>query len=182
MADGPSTAELLVRLVFSLGLVLGLLVLAAKVARRNGRALRLPGMGAKREATIKVLERQSLTRNASLAVVQVGERTMVVGITEQKVSLLADDVAGEPEPEPLVAVPAAASDAVEVDTGSTTTTGSPDSEPLPSPVTQISALREAKGMLPLAPGTGALDATATPERPPRMSFVDALREMTVRSA
>jgi flagellar protein FliO/FliZ len=164
MVDGPSTVELLVRLVFSLGVVLGLLLLAAKVARRNGRTLRIPGIGAvggRREPTLKVLERQSITRNASLAVIQVGTRTMVVGVTEHAVSLLTDqlDEAGpEPEPEPEVG-PA------------------PDHT-----VTSISAVREAKGMLPLDPGSAALDAAVDPDRPPRMSFVDALREMTVRSA
>jgi flagellar biogenesis protein FliO len=166
MVDGPSTVELLVRLVFSLGVVLGLLLLAAKVARRNGRALKIPGFGGfggKREPTLKVIERQSITKSASLAVVQVGSRTMVVGVTEHNVSLLTDQL-DEPEPEPAP---------------------EPDFEPARDTdhtVTSISAVREAKGMLPLDPGSAALDAAVNPARPPRMSFVDALREMTVRSA
>ena len=66
--DGPSTVELLVRLVFSLGLIVGLLWLAAKFARKNGGALKLPGFG-KKDTSIKVIERHSLTKTASIAVV-----------------------------------------------------------------------------------------------------------------
>jgi flagellar biogenesis protein FliO len=170
VVDAPSTGELLVRLVFSLGIILGLLLLAAKVARRNGRTLRLPGIGAfggkRSEPVINVIERTSLSKNASLAVVQVGDRTMVVGITDHEVSLLTD----------------------QVDLAVTTDDGYDDDdtddatdEPVAG-VTQISAMRGAKGTLPLTSGSAALDAVAKPDRPPRMSFVDALREMTVRSA
>jgi flagellar biosynthetic protein FliO len=170
VVDAPSTGELLVRLVFSLGIILGLLLLAAKVARRNGRTLRLPGIGSfggkRRDPVINVIERTSLSKNASLAVVQVGDRTMVVGITDHEVSLLTD----------------------QVDLAVTTDDGYDDDdtadgtdEPVAG-VTQISAMRGAKGTLPLPSGSAALDAVAKPDRPPRMSFVDALREMTVRSA
>jgi flagellar biogenesis protein FliO len=174
MVDGPSTVELLVRLVFSLGIIVGLLVVGAKIARRNGRGLRLPGLpafGGKREPAIEVIERQSITRNASVAVVRVGDRTLVVGVTEHEVSLLTDQVGLDP-----------------TDAGTDVVTDQSVSfpqEPAPPagsrPVTQISAVREAKGMLPLAPGSATLDV-AVPDRPTRMSFVDALREMTVRSA
>jgi flagellar biogenesis protein FliO len=171
VVDAPSTAELLVRLVFSLGVILGLLLLAAKVARRNGRTLRLPGIGSfggkRREPVINVIERTSLSKHASLAVVQVGDRTMVVGITDHEVSLLTDQVD--------VSVTADNDDDEVSDV---------DDEPVQpvAGVTQISAMRGAKGTLPLPTGSAALDAVVTPDRPTRMSFVDALREMTVRSA
>jgi flagellar protein FliO/FliZ len=171
VVDAPSTTELLVRLVFSLGIILGLLLLAAKVARRNGRTLRLPGIGSfgggRREATIKVVERASLSRNASLAVVQVGDRTLVVGITDHGVSLLTDQVD--------TSVTADADDDDDA-------TDDDDADQPVADVTPISAMRGAKGTLPLTSGSAALDAVAKPDRPPRMSFVDALREMTVRSA
>ena len=171
MVDGPSTVELLVRLVFSLGVVLGLLLLAAKVARRNGRSLRIPGLGAiggRTEPTIKVVERHSITRSASLAVVQVGERTLVVGVTEHGVSLLTDQLT-----DPLTDAPSRPD---------VTVTDQPVTDQPVSAVTDLSSAREAKGTLPLAPGSAALDAALDPDRPPRMSFVDALRQMTFRSA
>jgi flagellar protein FliO/FliZ len=153
VSSGPSTVELLVRMVLSLALIVGLLWLGAKVVRRNGsglRALGLPGGRRKGEPAIVVLDRQALTRNASVAVVQVGDRTMVVGITEHEVSLLADG-AGVPGDG---TVPAPARDtatelAIETDNDS------------------ITDLREA-------------ERTTPPPRPPRMSFVEALREITVR--
>jgi flagellar protein FliO/FliZ len=142
VSTGPSTVELLVRMVLSLGLVLGLVYLAARVVRRNGAGLRLglPGGRTRHEPAIIVLDRQALTRNASVAVVQVGGRTMVVGITEHEVSLLADSTE--------VAAP---------ETG-----GGIEIE-----IDSIPDLREA-------------ERTTPPDRPPRMSFVEALREMTVR--
>ena len=54
--SGVSTGELLVRLVFSLGIIVGVLLLAAKFARKNGG--RLPGLG-KRHSSIKVIDRDS---------------------------------------------------------------------------------------------------------------------------
>ena len=134
MVDAPSTAELLVRLVFSLGIILGLLFLAAKIARRNGRTLRLPGIGSfgggRREPTINVIERTSLTKNASLAVVQVGDRTMVIGITDHEVSLLTDQVDTSVTADPVD------DDATE---------DADDSAPVAA-VTPISAMRGARGL------------------------------------
>jgi flagellar protein FliO/FliZ len=74
--------EVGVRIVISLGVVLVLMWALAKVVRRplNGR-----GAGA-----VAVLARQPLTRGASVAVVRVGERAYVLGVTDQSVSLLAE--------------------------------------------------------------------------------------------
>ncbi len=74
--------ELAVRLVFSLAVVVGLLLLLAR-------------FGAKRfnsgtNAPIKVLHRQSLSRNGSVALISVGGRVLVLGTTDQQVSLLTE--------------------------------------------------------------------------------------------
>ncbi|WP_248580329.1 flagellar biosynthetic protein FliO [Nocardioides sp. InS609-2] len=85
--------ELVVRLVFSLAVVVGLLLLLAR-------------FGAKRfnsgtNAPIKVLHRQSLSRNGSVALISVGGRVLVLGTTDQQVSLLTEldpDEIDVPEP------------------------------------------------------------------------------------
>jgi flagellar biogenesis protein FliO len=174
MAEGPSMVELLVRMVFSLGLVLGLLVLCAKVARNKGHSLRLPGFGSlgggRKEPAIQVIERQSLTKNASMAVVQVGDKTMVVGITQHGVSLLAEHADG------LGAGPSAEDD---LNPSAFDADDDEDDRELVGATVGTLSIREAKGNLPSVPGHAA-DAANRPDRPPRMSFVDALRELTVR--
>ncbi|MDH2414616.1 flagellar biosynthetic protein FliO [Nocardioides sp. CER19] len=73
---------LVVRLVFSLAIVLGLLLLIARFAGRRfqGRA----------GAPVQVLHRQPITRGSSVAVVTVGTRVLVLGTTEQQVTLLTE--------------------------------------------------------------------------------------------
>lgn len=80
--------SLLGRLVFSLGVVLLLMALLARVLRNRA----MPGLGrspVKRDV-LQVLARQSLSRTASIAVVQAADRALVVGITDQGVSVLAE--------------------------------------------------------------------------------------------
>jgi flagellar protein FliO/FliZ len=81
--------ELLARVVLSLLVVLFLAVLAARFLRRSG--LHGPGTG------LRVLDRTGLSREASVAVVEVGGRALLLGVTAHGVSLL-----GELDPERLV--------------------------------------------------------------------------------
>jgi flagellar protein FliO/FliZ len=73
--------ELVVRIGFSLLVVFGLMWMLAKLARRPM---------ARRGGTVTVLARQSLTRNASVAVVRVADRALVLGVTDGQVTLLAE--------------------------------------------------------------------------------------------
>ena len=86
--------ELVLRVVFSLSVVLGLLWLIARVSSRRLR-------GSSHHSLVRTLVRQPLARGASLTVVSVGERVLVVGVTEHQVSLLTEldpaEVATEPE-------------------------------------------------------------------------------------
>jgi flagellar protein FliO/FliZ len=75
--------ELVLRVVFSLSVVLGLLWLIARVSSRRLRG----GAG---HSLLRTLARVPLARGSSLAVVAVGERVLVVGYTEQRVDLLAE--------------------------------------------------------------------------------------------
>ena len=84
--------ELAVRLVLSLSLVLGLLLLLARFGGRKFRG--------KSDAMVQILHRQHLTRGSTISVVSVGSRVLVLGTTEQQVRVLT-----ELDPEE-VAVPA----------------------------------------------------------------------------
>ncbi len=74
--------ELTIRLIASLAVVVGLMLLLARMAGKRFAAR--PG------APVQVLHRQPLSRNASVAVLTVGQRVLVVGTTEHQVSLLAE--------------------------------------------------------------------------------------------
>jgi flagellar protein FliO/FliZ len=74
--------ELVVRLVFSLAVVVGMLLLLAKFSAKKFRG----GSG----SLVQVVQRQPLSRTSSVAVVTVGSRVLVLGTTEQQVQLLTE--------------------------------------------------------------------------------------------
>jgi flagellar protein FliO/FliZ len=73
--------ELGLRLAVSLGVVLGLFWLIARTSAKK--------LGGSR-ALLRVHGRQSLSRTASVAVVEVGSRVLVVGVSEGGVRLLTE--------------------------------------------------------------------------------------------
>lgn len=108
MSDSVSLGELAVRLVGSLALVVGLLLLIARFANRRFKA--------PTGAAIQVVQRQALGRGQGVAVVSVGTRILVLGTTEQQITLLAevepDEIGLDLSPtEPVVADEAADADA-----------------------------------------------------------------------
>jgi flagellar protein FliO/FliZ len=74
--------EVAVNMFLALLVVLGLMWLLARLARRP-----LSGRNA---GALAVLARQPLTRGASVAVVRVGKQAYVLGVTDQTVTLLAE--------------------------------------------------------------------------------------------
>ena len=85
-----STLALFARLIFSLGVVIGLMWVAARVraqARLRRRRRREPAARACRSTCSPGAP---LGRNASIAVVRVGEQAMVVGVTDHQITKLAD--------------------------------------------------------------------------------------------
>jgi flagellar protein FliO/FliZ len=74
--------ELTVRLIASLAVVVGLMLLLAKLVGKR--------YGARAGAPVQVLHRQPLSRSASVAVITVGSRVLVVGTTDHQVSLLTE--------------------------------------------------------------------------------------------
>ena len=75
--------ELVLRIGFSLLIVFGLMWGLAKVARR-------PLGGNRGAGTLSVLHRTQLGRGSAVAVVQVADRALVLGVTDQQVSLLGE--------------------------------------------------------------------------------------------
>ena len=75
--------ELVLRIGFSLLVVLGLMWAVARVIRRP------LGVG-RPHGQLAVLNRQQLTRGAEVAVVKVADRAMILGVTDQQVSLLGE--------------------------------------------------------------------------------------------
>jgi flagellar protein FliO/FliZ len=75
--------ELVLRIGFSLLVVLGLMWGLAKVARR-------PLSGHRGTGNLSVLNRQQLARGAAVTIVQVADKALILGVTEQQVSLLGE--------------------------------------------------------------------------------------------
>ena len=81
-----NAVELIGRMLLALLVVLGLMWALAKFARR-------PLVG-KADQVMNVLARQQLNRNASVAVIKVMDRALVVGVTDQGVRLLSETELG----------------------------------------------------------------------------------------
>jgi flagellar protein FliO/FliZ len=135
--------ELMLRIGFSLLVVFALMWGLAKVARKP--------MAGRAAGTLAVIGRQQLTRGASVAVVRVADRTLIIGVTDTQVTLL-----GETE-ESALTVPSA--EPVEV------------REPVALPAAPAPAPSPAPG--------GALDGSVLSPRMWSQT-VQFLRERTVR--
>lgn len=104
--NAPSTAELMLRMVISLAIMGGLAWLALKVSRgRKG----FGRTGPTREP-IEVFARRQLSRSTSLALVRVGEQTLLLSVAEGGARVLADgrDLATEPAEAAALALTAGA--------------------------------------------------------------------------
>lgn len=87
--EDVSLLSLLVRLAVSMTVVVGLMLLAAKILRRSATGMGITGKGGKTTRTpINVAALQPLTKAAHVAVVRAGGRELVVGVTDHQVTLL----------------------------------------------------------------------------------------------
>lgn len=73
---------LTVRLVVSLAIVVGLLILLARVGQKR--------FAGRSNSPLRVVHRQALSRSSAVAVVAVGSRILVLGTTDQQVRLLTE--------------------------------------------------------------------------------------------
>ena len=138
------------RMVLALGLVLGLLWLFSKFGRGRQNKGRGRWMPRGDEGKIEVMDRRSLGRHSSIAVVRAAGRIVVVGQTPQQISVLLD---APPEPAVL---------------GEETAGGQgPGAD-------RFSEIDEAM----LVPGLAPTDGVDAPKA--WDAFLERLREMTVR--
>ncbi len=147
-----STFLLFLRVGFSLAVVLGLIWAAARFAKRNGR---LASRGS--DAHLDVVAKRQVGRRGNLLVVEAAGRTLLVGVTDSAISLVAD--LSDPR---LIAAQA-------TDTDTDTNRGldvRADADGLDEPLGGASRVVVAD-----------IRAATTPKRE---SLVDALRDMTVR--
>ena len=90
-----SLTMVLFRLVLAVGVVVALLLFTARLTRRVGT--KTHGTG---RATLQVLARQPLSRNASVAIVAAGSRTFIIGVTDAHVTLLGEHPTDAPVSQP----------------------------------------------------------------------------------
>jgi flagellar protein FliO/FliZ len=86
--SNASTFALFARLIVSMAVVIGLMLALAHFAKRRGLA---PGpRGGGSNVQVEVLARRSLARGSSVAVVRTAGKALVLGVTEQRVTKLAE--------------------------------------------------------------------------------------------
>jgi flagellar protein FliO/FliZ len=151
--------EITLRILFSLLVVLALMWALAKVARRP-----LAGRAA---GPMAVLARQQLSRNASVAVVKVAGRTLVLGVTDQQVSLLGEADLAAPDDRPRGEAVRRESVVDQIDAGAVGAGGSPDPTHAPH-------------ALPTGPPNGRLAGSVLSLRTWTQTL-NLLRERTVRT-
>lgn len=83
--NGVSTVELIVRMTASLLVIGGLLWLVQKMGRS-----RLGGLGRQTAAPLEITSRKQLTKASSVALIRAGERNLLIGVTDNGISLLAE--------------------------------------------------------------------------------------------
>jgi flagellar protein FliO/FliZ len=74
---------LIIRLIFSLAFIAGVLWFAARVAKKRG-------IGGTGNGVIEVIARQRMGRSSTVNVVRIADMTLVVGATEEQITLLAE--------------------------------------------------------------------------------------------
>ena len=85
-----SIFALLLRVVVSLGVVLALMAGTGKVLRRSGLAGTAPGSRRGARRPVEVMARHGLSRGASVTVIRLGGRGLVLGVTDHQVTLLTE--------------------------------------------------------------------------------------------
>ena len=194
MADSPNTFMLLLRLGMSLGMVLAIVGAVTWVLRRRG--LLRPTAAGEATARLQVVDRKSLGKRASIVVASVGEVTVMLGVTDQQVNVLATAPGAGGTWVTANAAADADTTALAAPAASAATTVEPASRPTPpvdaslpaapartAPRCSTAPSAHASGMTTGSRRTGTrVHAQSADAQPTGMSFVDALRELTVRKS
>ena len=154
--------ELTVRLIASLAIVLGLLLVTVRVAGRRFRT--------RAGAPLRVVHRQALSRSSAVTVVEVGSRVLVLGSTEHQINLLAELDPEELE-DPDLALPIDEADVLEMP--APTRIGAHRAAPRTAR-TSTSAATGSGGVRSARPGTsGALGGSVLSPQTWRQAFAAA---------
>lgn len=158
MSGAESTTMLLLRVGMSLAIVFALIWVAARIVRRRG------GGGTKLDGPqIELVERRNLGKRTSVVLLRVGGKALLVGSTDQQVSLLAEATHLDTRDDEITVVelPPAA----------------------PVQLSEVRAERAAGLVRPDGTRAGRVATRAGGSqrtRPPKLSLADAVREMTAR--
>jgi flagellar biosynthetic protein FliO len=154
VSSGGATVVMMVRVVVSLGLVMGMCWGATWALKRRGGG----GLGLRSADRLEVLERRALSKGAAVAIVRVAGEDYLVGVTDHSVTLLQPAPGAQRENDTTVDLTADAAAAFvttsDAALGHTAATGT----------------RRTGSQMPSVGSDG----------PTRMGFVEALRELTVR--
>ena len=111
-------------MLIKVGLVFGLLFVTLKVVgKMHSGGSKLSGRH--EGAVIQVIGRQSIGRNADVTVVTLGDRTLVLGVTEHNVSMVAELDPEEMETREVIDLPSVAPTAIAAATTATKTLAIP---------------------------------------------------------
>jgi flagellar protein FliO/FliZ len=92
-AQDLSLTTLVPRLFISMAVVIGLMWLAARVMKNrqfDGKAISKKVKSSKPAPVVEVVARQGLSKGASITIVRVGGKELVLGVTDSNISLLAE--------------------------------------------------------------------------------------------
>lgn len=190
MADDPNTLMLFVRLGLSFGMVLGLVAGVTWVLRRRG--LLRPNGGSNAGGRLEVLDRKSLGKTSSLVLARVGDTAVLLGVTGDRIQMLSDrpglDAAWR-EPAPAEIDGAEIDETADADGAIDLLGAARATTAAHAPTrTRTAAHRRPTTNRPATADTtrtGGARRTGLPMAAPaadrtRMSFIEALQELTVR--
>lgn len=173
MAEDPNTFVLLLRLVLSFGMVLALVGGATWMLRRRGL---LRGVtGARPTGRLEVLDRKSLGKTSSIVLARVGGRPLLLGVTGQQIAVLSD----APDLDAAWRTQDGSATEAAVEPAAATTTVVPLRATGTGTAAATSISTATRNMTGGARRTGRTTAAPTADRT-RMSFVEALQELTIR--
>jgi flagellar protein FliO/FliZ len=156
--------------LLSLAVVIAIVVVAARLLRRSG--IKGPGAG------LRVLDRTGLSREASVAVLEVDGRRLVVGVTSHGVSLLTDLTEGPRTAPPLApSAEAHAGAGADAGAGAGADTMALLADLVPAPRSEVAAQADA-GQTSAGRPTQAAGSVLSPAT--WKQGVEALRELTAR--
>jgi flagellar protein FliO/FliZ len=95
-SSDPSLVAALVRVVIVFGLLFAVLRVIGRVTGRTPRGRSKVGRGHRGGRVVEILDRQSVGREATIAVVRIDGRRLAIGITEHQVQVLTELEPDEP--------------------------------------------------------------------------------------